>query len=293
MSRAIEGFVACKPSHFAVERAAYPEALREADVVVPALFLEGDRAALQAPMVAIVGTRSATTYGKACAFKVAEALAQSGVTVVSGGALGIDAAAHKGAISGGGRTIAILGSGIERPQPSVNSELFREITEYGLLLSRFAIGTPVAAWTLLARNTLIAALSMATIVIEAPAKSGALHTANDAANLGREVFVVPANIDQNSFRGSFGLIRDGATMVTHPNEVLSHLGITGLFAAPPKAPTNSLASQILGVMSAQAMSAQSIVEQTGLDAPLVLSELTMLELEGTIIRDAGGYALRP
>ena len=175
----------------------------------------------------------------------------------------------------------------------MNWDLFQEIKKSGALVSQFAVGTRVGSYTLLARNTLIASISIATIVIEAPAKSGALHTAIDAVERGREVFVVPANIDQNSFRGSFGLIRDGATMVTHPDDVLNHLGLTGLASRPShQVSPDSLAAQILAVMSAQATSAQSIVDKTGLDAPLVLSELTMLELDGVIIRDAGGYALK-
>lgn len=293
MNRALDSLGARTDAYRVVERASYPETLTHAEFNTPALFAEGDRSSLSAPLVAIVGTRSATTYGKACAYKFAEALASAGVTVVSGGAMGIDSAAHRGAIAAGGRTVAVLGSGIDKPQPSVNFDLFQQIKLKGLLISQFAVGTPVASRTLLARNILIASLSIATIVIEAPSKSGALHTANDATDLGREVFVVPANIDQNSFRGSFALIRDGATLVTHPSDILTHLGLTGNFLPAELPSPDSLAAQILSVMSAQSISAQSIVDRTGLDAPLVLSELTMLELDGVIIRDAGGYALKP
>jgi DNA processing protein len=273
-----------------LERAQYPQSLKELRYGPPALFYDGDVSVFSAPKVAIVGTRSATTYGKACAYKFAESLAQAGAVVVSGGAMGIDSSAHRGAIAAGGKTISVLGSGVENPKPAINAELFREIRQSGCLLSQCALGTPVMNQTLLARNTLIAALSEAVIVIEAPDRSGALHTAADAAEFGREVFVVPANIDQASFRGSFGLLKDGATLVTHPNDVLNHLNLSPVAHAAAKSEDNSIASKILAVMSAQATSAQSIVEMTGLDAPLVLSELTMLELDGVIIRDAGGYA---
>ncbi len=275
-----------------VERKNFPETLESASWKSPVLFYDGNASALNFPKVGIVGTRSATTYGKACAFKFAEVLAQAGVSIVSGGALGNDASAHQGALEAGGTTIAVLGGGIDNPQPSVNRPIFDRIRERGLLLSQFEIGCPVSNHTLLGRNKLIAALSDILIVIEAPAKSGALHTANDANELGRPVFVVPANIDQHSFRGSFGLIRDGATVVTHPDEILEMIGVVGQSVQSLPVEANSLAGLILAQMSAQGMSAQTIVERTGIEAPLVLSELTMLELEGRIIRDAGGYAIK-
>lgn len=276
-----------------LEEGDYPEILAEAAGTPPALFLHGDRTAIHAPTVAIVGTRSASAYGKACAHKFAEALARAGVTVVSGGALGIDAAAHRGALEAGGRTAAVLAAGIDNVYPAVHGGLFNQIRASGCLVSQFAVGSKPADYRFLIRNALVAAMSLAVLVVEAPLRSGAMRTAHHAAELGREVFVVPANIDALSFQGSFSLVRDGATLVSHPDEILESLGITPPEPEPQKAPASSLGEQILAVLTVNPLAAERIVERTGLDTADVLSELTMLELDGRIVRDAGGYAIRP
>lgn len=270
----------------------YPEPLQESGNVSPALFLRGRSDCLYAPTVAIVGTRSASLYGKACAYKFAQALARAGVTVVSGGALGIDAAAHRGALEAEGRTVAVLATGVDTVYPRVHHGLFQQIADSGCLVSQFAVGSRINDFKFLIRNVLIAGLSSAVIVIEAPAKSGALSTATAANELGREVFVVPANIDMHGFQGSFSLLRDGATLVTHPDQILESLQIEPIVETPlPVA--SSLGARILGVLGAQPLSTEKIVELTGLDPSDVLSELTDLELDGRVIRGAGGYALRP
>lgn len=271
----------------------YPEPLQEAVGTPAALFVHGQPAALFAPTVGIVGTRGASTYGKACAHKFAEALARAGVTIVSGGALGIDAAAHRGALEAGGQTAAVLAGGVDHVYPAVHSGLFTQIREKGCLVSQFAAGTRPSEYRFLVRNVLIAALSSALIVIEAPLRSGAMRTAQAAADLGREVFVVPANIDALSFQGSFALIRDGATLVSHPHEVLEALGVAPVEAAPITPQAGSIGDRILSVLTVQPLAAELIVERTGLETSDVLSELTMLELDGRILRDAGGYAIRP
>jgi DNA processing protein len=271
----------------------YPEPLAEAAGTPPALFVSGDPECLHAPTVAIVGTRSASTYGKACAHKFAEALARAGVTVISGGALGIDAAAHRGALEAGGHTVAVLAAGVDHVYPAVHHNLFSNIRERGCLVSQFAVGSKPNEYRFIVRNSLVAALSLAVLVIEAPQRSGAIRTAQAAAELGRDVFVVPANIDALSFQGSFALIRDGATLVSHPSDILESLGIEPVEPVQELAATSSAGDQILSVLSVQPLAAERIVERTGLDTAKVLSELTMLELEGRILRDAGGYALKP
>lgn len=276
-----------------LEEREYPEPLAEAEGTPPAIFVHGDFACLSAPAVGIVGTRGASTYGKACAHKFAEALARAGVTVISGGALGIDAAAHRGALAAGGKTAAVLAAGIDNVYPAVHGGLFTQIRESGCLVSQFAAGVRPTDYRFLVRNTLVASLSMALLVIEAPFKSGAIRTAHAAAELGRDVFVVPANIDSLSFQGSFSLIRDGATLVSHPGEILEALGIEAVAPEAPTPAASSVGEQILSVLSVQPLAAELIVERTGLETADVLSELTMLELEGRIIRDAGGYAIRP
>lgn len=258
-----------------------------------ALFVDGDWASVQAPCVAIVGTRNASTYGKACAQKFAEALGRAGVTVVSGGALGVDAAAHKGALAGGGKTVAVLAGGIDRIYPPVHAGLFQQIRENGCLVSQFAAGSKPEAYKFLVRNALIAAISHAVLVIEAPVKSGALATAHAAGDMGRELFVLPGSIDNPAYWGSFNLIRDGATLVYYPDQILDALGVQ---PAPPVAvaePASDMGSRILAVLSVEPLATERIVERTGLDTSDVLSELTLLELDGRVIRDAGGYALRP
>lgn len=270
----------------------YPELLAQAEGS-PALFVDGDVSCLHEVSVGIVGTRDASTYGKACAQKFAEVLGRAGVTVVSGGALGIDGAAHRGALNGGGKTAAVLAGGVDHVYPSVHAGLFQQIRAQGCLVSQYALGTRPSDYKFLVRNHLIAALCQAVFVVEAPPKSGALVTAQASAELGRDVFVLPANIDQKRFRGSFNLIRDGATLVYHPNQILEALGVAVPAAAPETPPASSEGERILSVLTVQPISTEIIVERTGLEASAVLSELTMLELDGRVIRDAGGYAVRP
>ena len=138
----------------------------------------------------------------------------------------IDAAAHKGALAAGGRTAAVFAGGIDHIYPAIHGPLFQQITQSGCLVSQFAAGARPNDYKFLGRNVLIAALSRALIVVQAPTKSGALSTANSAADMGREVFVIPANIDSIEFRGSFNLIRDGATLVYHPDQVLEAIGVS-------------------------------------------------------------------
>jgi DNA processing protein len=215
------------------------------------------------------------------------------VTVVSGGALGIDAAAHRGAMEAGGRTVAVLAAGVDHVYPAVHHGLFAQIRQNGCLVSQFAVGSKPSEYRFLVRNGLVAALSLAVLVIEAPQRSGAIRTANAANDLGRDVFVVPANIDAMSFRGSFSLIRDGATLVSHPSEILESLGIEARDVATEHPAPSGPGEVILSVLSVTPLAAERIVERTGLETADVLSELTMLELEGRVIRDAGGYAVKP
>jgi len=270
----------------------YPEALQESGNMPPALFVKGNPECLFQPIVAIVGTRSASTYGRACAFKFAQALAQAGVTVVSGGALGIDAAAHKGALEAGGQTVAVLATGVDTVYPPVHHGLFQQIAASGCLLSQFAVGSKLADYKFLIRNVLVAALSSAVLVVEAPARSGAISTATAANELGREVFVVPANIDHFGFQGSFGLLRDGATLVNHPNQILESLQIVPHETVEIE-DASPMGQRILAALTSEPLSTELIVERSGLDTGDVLSELTVLELEGRVIRGANGYALMP
>lgn len=266
--------------------------MREVPFVPPAIWTWGDISCGESPTIAVAGTRNASTYGKAVAQRFASSLAAAGVTIVSGGALGIDAAAHRGALEAGGKTIAVLITGVDRAYPREHVQLFGAIKDQGCLVSQFPLGTAKPAWDTrpLQRNQTIAALSQAVLIIEAPSKSGALTTAHAANELGRQVFVVPANIDNLNFKGSHALIRDGATLVDHPDQILEALHIEPPRLEAASTDLNESQRRILEVLSTTPLASEFIVERTGLDTSEVLSELTMLELEGLVMRDAGGYA---
>ena len=269
------------------------EMLQQAMFAPPAVFIKGDESCLFAPTVAIVGTRRASTYGKAVAQKFAEAFARAGMTVVSGGAYGIDASAHRGALAVGGKTAAVLLTAIDRVFPREHAGLFQQIGASGCLLSQFAPGSRDSNYRPLIRNLTVAALSHAVVVIEAPQKSGALSTAAAANELGRQVFVVPANIENENFRGSHALIRDGATLVDHPDHVLMALGIQPGHAIVDVESLTPAQEQIMAILTTSPLAAEFIAERTGIGNGEVLGELTLLELEGKVVRDLGGYARRP
>lgn len=259
----------------------------------PALFYWGDPEVVGMPSIGIVGTRAASTYGKAVAQKFAEALAEAGLVIVSGGALGVDGAAHRGALSVGGKTIVVLGTGIDRVYPHKHASLFEQAKQSGCLVSQFAVGKPSREFSFLMRNPIIPALSWALLVVEAPERSGSLNTAHAAIDQGKQVFVVPANIDNVQFRGSHSLIRDGATLVDHPNQILEALGLGAGADRPETEPASPSQRTILAALSTEAISTEKIVEATGMEPSEVLAELTLLELEGRVIRDGIGYARRP
>lgn len=270
-----------------------PEALRDSVNPPPALYVWGNAGVLDNPCVAIVGTRGASTYGKAVAMKFAEALAHAGVTIVSGGAVGIDASAHKGALKAGGATTAVFATGIDGCYPSLHKGLFSQIRESGCLVSQFAAGAKPSRHRLVARNHTVAGLSQAVLVVEAPERSGALLTARAAIEMGRHVFVVPANIDHPGFRGSHALIRDGATLIDHPDHLLTDLGLTARPPARPLADLTPDQERIVEALTVEPISPELIVAKTGLPPEVVLSELTMLEIDGVVIQDLHGYARRP
>lgn len=204
---------------------AYPALLREIQDPPPKLWVWG-RLPSHFPAVAIVGARKASAYGRATAEQFATALAAAGLWIVSGLALGTDSAAHRGALSAGGRTVAVLGSGLDRIYPPENQSLAGEIVDRGgVVLSEFERDTEPAPYRFPQRNRIISGLSRAVLVVEAGEKSGALITARLAAEQGREVFVIPHDISRESGRGCLRLIKEGATAVGEPEEILDTLGI--------------------------------------------------------------------
>lgn len=209
----------------------YPARLKSAPGAPLALYVKGDCAALAKPSIAIVGTRRATSYGLSFAERLAADLAQAGWSVLSGLALGIDAAAHQGALKGEGTTVGIIGSGLDRFYPEENRPLAREIVQKGgAVVSEFPFGRPADTTTFPIRNHVVAALSTGVVAVEAPARSGTLITTSFAAELGRTVMAVPGRVDNRMSAGCLQLIREGAILVRNTDDVLE--AVRGFL--PPK-----------------------------------------------------------
>lgn len=269
----------------------YPDTLRQGGSPPKALFIRGNTECLHKPKIGIVGTRRATTQGKATAQKFAERLALAGMTIVSGGAFGIDAAAHRGALAVKKSTVCVLPCGVDVAQPPAHTQLLEDISNCGCLLSPYAIGTPTQQHQLLARNQLLASLVDAILIIEAPIPSGSLNTASHAANLNRPLFVVPGSINLDNYRGSHQLIRDGATLVDHPDQILEDLGhVMDLEIEEPGLNLNEVQQIILEMLGSEAITIEAISDETGLTTAELMSELTMMELDGLVAKHSGGYA---
>lgn len=218
----------------------YPQRLREISASPPALFCIGDIGLLDAPQIAIVGARSATAAGLENAQAFAEALANRGLVITSGLALGIDGAAHRGALAAGGGTIAVCGTGLDRVYPAQHRDLAHAIAGHGLLISEFLPGTPPKAEHFPRRNRLISGLALGVLVVEAARESGSLITARLAADQGREVFAIPGSIHNPLARGCHQLIRQGAKLVETVDDVFVELaGVLGSLLERPEAAPKS------------------------------------------------------
>ena len=203
----------------------YPENLKEIIGAPERLYIKGTIKPEDKLAVAIVGSRKMSQYGQQMAIKFAGDLAKRGVTIVSGLAYGIDTLAHKAALSAGGRTIAVLGSGIDVIYPRRNEKLVQEIVKNGALISEFLPKTPPYGKNFLVRNRIISGLSLAVVVVEGARKSGTLSTAAHAANQGREVFAVPGPVNSPLSAAPLYLIEQGATIAKGPEDILEYLGI--------------------------------------------------------------------
>jgi len=235
----------------------------------------------QQPRIAIVGTRAPTPYGLGQAQRFAARLAQAGVCIVSGMARGIDQAAHEAALEVRGATVAVLGSAVDRPWPTV--PLTDELVRHGLLLSEFPPGTGPRKHHFPQRNRLIAGLAQAVVVIEAAHISGSLITARFAADMGRAVYALPGRVDHPMARGCHRLLRDGASLLEEPEELLRELG-----AAPGKSAPAPAGSPLLAALEGETLSADELAERSGSELPQVLVELVQLELRGEVTRGPGG-----
>ena len=272
---------------------AYPVNLREIQAPPARLYVRGTLAEDDALAVAIVGSRAATPYGVAVAERLAADLAARGVTVVSGLARGIDSAAHRGALRAGGRTIAVLGSGVDVIYPPENRRLAGDIEASGALVSQFEPGTPPLAGYFPARNRVIAGLSLAVLVVEAAEKSGSLITAGLAAEMGREVLAVPGPLTSPQSVGAHRLIQDGAALIQGWEDVVGQLPLfwrDRVRALPPQPSQGGEPARdddpetetLLRILGEEPLGIDSIIERSGIAVGRASALLVTLEVEGRI-----------
>ena len=251
--------------------------------------------------LAIVGSRNPTPPGESNARQFAKAFAEAGICVVSGLALGVDGAAHDGALLGGGQTIAVVGTGLDRVYPKKHLALAHRIAQQGMIISEFPLGTPPLRANFPRRNRIISGLTRGTLVVEAALKSGSLITARLAAEQGKEVFAIPGSIHSPQSRGCHALIKQGAKLVELAHDVLEELNLlpVGLNESPNSTqPTSdpdrepSQQNPLLADLGFDACSLDELQARTGLDTPRLQAQLLELELEGQVARLPGGYFQR-
>lgn len=269
---------------------AYPPRLLNIYNPPPVLYVKGEILSEDQWAVAVVGTRRATVYGKEAARWIAGDLARNRVTIVSGLARGIDSEAHRAALDAGGRTIAVLGSGIDIIYPAESRRLAQAVVERGALVSEYAIGTPPEAGNFPPRNRIISGLSLGVVIVEAGERSGALITGDFALEQGREVFAVPGNIFRRKSMGTNKLIQQGAKPVLSVEDVLEELNLTmvskqaGVRAVVPE---NETEATLLEYITAEPIHVDEIGEKSGLPIAQVSSTLALMELKG-MVRQVGG-----
>ena len=290
----------------------YPDALKNIFDPPPILYVKGQRLHAHDVMVAIVGSRQSSTYGRSVAEQLAKQFALKGVSVVSGMARGIDSAAHRGAIRAGGQTIAVLGCGVDVVYPPEHADLYQEIIEKGTILSELPMTTKPDRRNFPARNRIISGLSLATVVVEAGEQSGALITADMALEQGRDVFAVPGNITSGSSKGTNRLIKQGAALIEHADDVLNAISSEirrelqqetqpelPLSASSPKSSVpplplalTPLEEKILELIPTEPVHIDEIAIQTQTASGTVSATLMMLEMKNLIRQLAGKMFVR-
>jgi len=277
----------------------YPKTLFEIGNPPPVLYAKGRIELLNGLCLAIVGSRNASRQGCADAENFAEALTAAGMTIVSGLALGIDAAAHRGGLRGDRSTIAVIGTGADIVYPARNRELAHRIADTGCLISEYPLGTPAIASNFPRRNRLISGLSLGVLVIEAAAHSGSLITARLGAEQGREVFAVPGSIHSPLSRGCHQLIRQGAKLVESARDILDeldHVLETPLKQSAKSLPADQnvspITEQVLFAMGFDPVDFDTLAQRCGLDAAILSEQLLNLELEGRMESLPGGLFRR-
>lgn len=274
----------------------YPTRLAEIEDAPSILYCRGDLLPQDALAIAIVGTRHATNYGIRQTERLARGLAMAGFTIVSGLARGIDAAAHRGALNGGGRTIAVLGSGLLNMYPPEHGELSLEIAASGAVISEYPTLQSPKSGAFPQRNRIVTGMSLGVIVVEAAERSGALISARHAMEQNRDVFAVPGQIDNRVSAGCHKLIRDGATLVRSVDDVIEHLGPLATPATnqaeqtihhPAEMQLNEQETAVLQAIQPEPTSVDSIVAETGLAVHRVLATVSVLEMRRLIRRVSG------
>lgn len=280
----------------------YPRSLREIHDPPGILFVRGEIRPTDALAVAIVGSRHATHYGLTMAERLAGSLARSGITVVSGLARGIDGAAHRGALAAGGRTLAVLGSGLANIYPPEHAELAAEVAKSGAVISEMPPDSPPVGGAFPQRNRIISGLSLGVLVVEASTNSGALITARHAMEQGREVYAVPGRIDNRLSRGCHRLIRDGAKLVETVDDILEELGPLvaptqsgdgAIVHHPAELLLNEIEQQVLAKITGEPTTIDAVVIASGLPISQVLSTISVLEMRHIIRRISGNLIARP
>jgi DNA processing protein len=272
-----------------------PRKIPELAQVPELLYSKGDQSLLtekRGAIVGIVGARKTTAYGREVTNDIARKLAQAGVTVVSGLALGVDSIAHRACVENNSPTIAVLPCGIETVYPAAHKNLAQQILEKGgALISEYLGSTLPAKWQFIERNRLIAALSDILIIPEAAEKSGSLHTARFALELGVTIMAVPGPINSPYSTGTNRLIQSGAIPLLDPQDVLDELGIKPV-DVPAYLPENEIEAKILEHISTSSTPSDELLRATGLDAPIFQTHLTMLEIKGVIQASSGCWKIR-
>jgi DNA processing protein len=272
------------------EDAAYPRRLKEIEQPPPLLYLRGELQPEDEWAVALVGTRRVTAYGRQVTEEIAEVLAHNGVTVISGMARGVDAIAHQAALKNGGRTLAVLGCGVDTIYPPEHRRLAEQIAAQGALLSDYPPGTPPDAANFPPRNRIISGLSLAVVVVEAGPESGALITAEFAVEQGREVFAVPGNITALQSQGANRLIQNGARPLLNPRDLLEALELTLVTeyrAARVALPADEVEAQLFATLTHEPLHVDEIRARTALPIEKISATLALMELKG-MVRQMGG-----
>lgn len=294
-------------SESAVSDNGYPRLLSRIDDPPSVLFLRGEILPRDELAIAIVGTRHSTSYGLKQAELLAGSLARAGFTIVSGLARGIDAAAHRGALKAGGRTLAVLGSGVMNIYPPEHKDLADEVAANGCVISESPPLFKPLSGSFPQRNRIISGLSLGTVIIEAPERSGALITARLAMEQNREVFAVPGRVDSRASRGCHALLRDGAKLVETADDVIEELGPLGKsvprddgqtirnpaeLSLNPKISLNDIEQQVLAAIDTETTPIDQIIVATGLSPHRVLATISVLEMRRLVRRTSGSNVVR-